>query len=267
MGDLGRGLGRAGRDALSTSAERWSAGCDLSGIRGGLPPAYQEALDEVEQGRTEQHFSAGNVALGSFDQLTFGVPLGFYYLVAGTGHGAVRADQGQYEQATRELAPAALLVALYAGGKGVRYLAEARGAGGAHCSPGLDGCVRLRLCGRRRGNWQEAAGRGGPAGAGPVHPRQPGGGPFRRCRRADAALALYEARGNVARARPLCPRPGPGPRAPSRAQAAALAGAPGGLASLVDEAVGPHAGGGGGQARGRRSWSPRARACPRTWRC
>lgn len=33
--------------------------------------------------------------------------------------------QGKYEQATRELAPAALMVALYAGGKGARALAEA----------------------------------------------------------------------------------------------------------------------------------------------
>ncbi len=51
-----------------------------------------------------------------------------------------RCTQGQYEQATRELAPAALLVSLYAGGKGVRYLSETRGrrapdseGGGCRC--------------------------------------------------------------------------------------------------------------------------------------
>jgi tetratricopeptide (TPR) repeat protein len=46
------------------------------------------------------------------------------------GHGAYSLTQGQYEEATRELTPAALLVALYAGGKGMRALSEARGAPG-----------------------------------------------------------------------------------------------------------------------------------------
>ncbi|MFP2903325.1 hypothetical protein ACLEQD_44730, partial [Corallococcus sp. 4LFB] len=64
---------------------------------------------------------------GAFDHLTFGVPVGFYHLAVGTGHGAYSLAQGKYEQATRELAPAALMVALYAGGKGARALVESRG--------------------------------------------------------------------------------------------------------------------------------------------
>jgi hypothetical protein len=74
----------------------------------------------------KEHWAPGHVALGSFDSMTFGVPLGFYSLEAGTGHGVHTLTQGQYEQATRELAPAALLVGLHAGGKGVRSFSGAK---------------------------------------------------------------------------------------------------------------------------------------------
>ncbi|WP_306799732.1 HNH endonuclease [Corallococcus sp. AS-1-6] len=124
-GDVLRGLGRAGRDALSSSEV--SAGArylDLSFKREQLPQPYRQALDEVEQALVKQHFSADNVALGSFDHLTFGVPLGFFHLMAGTAQGASSLAAGRYEQATRELAPAALMVAMYAGGKGARALRE-----------------------------------------------------------------------------------------------------------------------------------------------
>ncbi|ADO70949.1 hypothetical protein [Stigmatella aurantiaca] len=129
-GDVLRGLGRASRDVLATIplvAEPQYT--DFSAKRGQLPPPYQEALHEVERALMAQHFSPGSVALGSFDALTFGVPLGFYHLAAGAGHGASSLAQGKYEQATRELAPAALMVALYAGGKGARFLSEATDAG------------------------------------------------------------------------------------------------------------------------------------------
>ncbi|WP_205525811.1 hypothetical protein [Pyxidicoccus trucidator] len=125
-GDVLRGLGRAGRDALSTTSVSDGARyVDFTAKRGQLPPPYQEALDAVEQALMEQHFSPGSMALGSFDHLTFGVPLGFFHLAAGTGQGASSLAKGRYEQATRELAPAALLVALYAGGRGARHLSEA----------------------------------------------------------------------------------------------------------------------------------------------
>jgi hypothetical protein len=124
-GDVLRGLGRAGRDALSSTAVSDGARyADFTVKRGHLPPAYQEALDEVERALMERHYSPGSVALASFDQLTFGVPLGFYSLVGGTAQGASSLWRGRYEQAARELAPAGLLVALYAGGKGARQLSE-----------------------------------------------------------------------------------------------------------------------------------------------
>jgi len=127
--DALRGLGRAARDALATiplvAEPRYT---DFAAKRGQLPPPYQQALDEVERALMARHHAPGNVALGSFDALTFGVPMGFYHLVAGTGQGAASLAQGRYEQASRELAPAALLVGLYAGGKGARHLPETTGS-------------------------------------------------------------------------------------------------------------------------------------------
>jgi hypothetical protein len=232
--DLGRGLAQAGEDALSTSPlSADAAAFDFSVIRGQLPPEYQEALLEAERKWRERHFSAGNVVLGSFDHLTFGVPLGFYGLLAGTGHGAWALSQGEYEQATRELAPAAVLVALYAGGKGARYHSEARGAAGGlqvlaprgrglrelarqlEAKLGVDG---LRELARDIRASREA-------------------GRFVAVGGMDAALALREARGDVARAQALMSRARPGASGSSGARLGTQRGA-GGLASLVDEGVG-----------------------------
>ncbi|RKH45147.1 hypothetical protein [Corallococcus sicarius] len=137
--DVLRGLGRAGRDMLSSSlASDGARGQSLWAKRAELPPAYQAALDEVQEALTERHYSPGSASAGAFDHLTFGVPLGFYHLAAGTGHGAYSLAQGKYEQATRELAPAALMVALYAGGKGARVLVESRGGLRRFQLPALD---------------------------------------------------------------------------------------------------------------------------------
>ncbi len=114
-GDVPRGLGRAVRDVLDTSP--MSDGlryAELSARRAQLPLPYQEALHEVERALARQHFAPGHVGVGSFDALTFGVPLGVHALVASTGQGLSCLSQGQYEQATRELTPA-LLLAVYAG--------------------------------------------------------------------------------------------------------------------------------------------------------
>ncbi|MFY2564487.1 hypothetical protein ACN469_43260 [Corallococcus terminator] len=126
--DVLRGLGRAGRDMLSSTLVSGEARyTELMALRGQLPPPYQAALDEVRKALMERHYAPGSVSAGAFDYLTFGVPVGFYHLAVGTGHGAYSLAQGRYEQATRELAPAALAVALYAGGKGARALVESRG--------------------------------------------------------------------------------------------------------------------------------------------
>ena len=111
-GDVLRGLGRAARDVLSSSqASDGLRYMELTARRAQLPPPYQQAAQEVEHALALRHFAPGSVVVGSFDAVTFGVPLGFYYLVAGTGHGLYSLTQGEYEQATRELAPIALLVA------------------------------------------------------------------------------------------------------------------------------------------------------------
>jgi hypothetical protein len=80
----------------------------------------------LERALMAERFSPGSVTLGAFDELTFGVPLGFYHLVAGTLQGAGSLAAGEYEQATRELAPAALLVGLYAGGRSAQAVRETR---------------------------------------------------------------------------------------------------------------------------------------------
>ncbi|WP_375767832.1 hypothetical protein NR798_40120 [Archangium gephyra] len=259
-GDVPRGLGRAARDVLSTSplvdGGRYT---ELVGRWAQLPPPYQHAAREVERALALRHFSAGSVALGTFDSLTFGVPLGFYYLVAGTGQGAYSLSQGHYEQATRELAPALLLGTLYAGGKGLRALAQARGAG----APALGG---LQAMEQHLRGLQELA-RQVETKLGADGPRELAG--WIRERRevahfvaaggVDAALALHEARGNVAqammsRARPgatgspvagSTARTGSGQVAPvaddaARApyEAAGTAEHGGGLASLVDKGAG-----------------------------
>nr|WP_238540055.1 hypothetical protein [Corallococcus macrosporus] len=137
--DVLRGLGRAGRDMLSSTLVSGEARyTELMARRGQLPPPYQAAIDEVEKALMERHYSPGSVSAGAFDSLTFGVPVGFYHLAVGTGHGAYSLAQGKYEQATRELAPAALAVAVYAGGKGARALMESRGGLRRLQMPALD---------------------------------------------------------------------------------------------------------------------------------
>jgi hypothetical protein len=263
--DLGRGLARAGRDALSSSPMGADvAAFNFTPLRGQLPPGYQQALDEAEKKWMERHFSAGNVVLGSFDQLTFGVPLGFYGLLAGTGNGAYSLSQGEYEQATRELAPAVLLVGLYAGGRGVRSLAEARDAAGvgARVRSGLQAMeprVRgLRELARRL---EAELGVDGLRELAREIRASREAGRFVAVGGVDAALALHEARGDVARAQAMMSRArpeatgspavrsgagtGPGERAPVADDAArppvkgaGAARSPGGLASLVDEGAG-----------------------------
>jgi hypothetical protein len=237
-GDVLRGLGRAARDALSSSqlveGPRYM---EMTGRWAQLPPPYQHAAHEVERALALRHFSAGSVALGSFDAMTFGVPLGFYYLVAGTGQGASSLSQGHYEQATRELAPALLLATLYTGGKGLRALSEARGATSVG-TPSFNGLQTLaRQVETRLGTdgLRELAQR--------IRARREVGH-FVAVGGVDAALALHEARGDVARAQALMSRARPGATGSSAVRGGAQKGpgqvatGAGSLASLVDEGAG-----------------------------
>ncbi|GMU01377.1 hypothetical protein KH5H1_54970 [Corallococcus caeni] len=125
-GDIARGLGRAADDvAASIPLVGGSRSVDASTLPLQLPPPYRAAYEEVENAQFLGAFAPGNVALASFDSLTFGVPLGFYHLAAGTAQGGASLAKGEFEEATRQLAPAALMVGLYAGGKGARALREA----------------------------------------------------------------------------------------------------------------------------------------------
>ncbi|SET63379.1 hypothetical protein SAMN05443572_102957 [Myxococcus fulvus] len=120
-GDIARGLGRAADDvASSMPLVAGSRSVEASSLPAQLPPVYRTAYQEVEKAQYLGAFAPGRVALASFDHLTFGVPLGFYSLAAGTAQGGASLAKGEYEEATRQLAPAALLVGLYAGGKGAR---------------------------------------------------------------------------------------------------------------------------------------------------
>ncbi|ATB43390.1 hypothetical protein CYFUS_008870 [Cystobacter fuscus] len=238
--DVLRGLGRAARDALSSSlASDGARYTGFSARREQLPAPYRDALHEVERALALRHFAPGSVAVGSLDAATFGVPLGFYYLVAGTGQGLSSLSQGQYEQATRELAPAMLLGALYAGGRSLRVLSEARGTtvGGTHRLHGLQ-AMQLRLRGL-----EEVArrlegllgGEGMRELARDIRASREAGR-FVAVGGVDAALALHEARGDVARAQALMSKARPGATGSSAVGRGAAR--TGGLASLVDEHVG-----------------------------
>ncbi|WP_163870579.1 hypothetical protein [Myxococcus eversor] len=124
--DIARGLGKAADDvASSIPLVGGSRSVEASSLPRQLPPPYREAYWAVEKAQYLGAFAPGNVALASFDHLTFGVPLGFYALAAGTAQGGASLAKGEYEAATRQLAPAALMVGLYAGGTGARAFREA----------------------------------------------------------------------------------------------------------------------------------------------
>jgi hypothetical protein len=257
-----RGVGRAAWDLLSTSPTiDGILYTEMTARRAQLPPPYQQALLKVEHDLALRHFAPDSVAVGSFDAVTFGVPLGFYYLVAGTGHGLYLLTQGEYEQATRELAPAVLLAGLYARGKGTRPLGEAWGGGGG-LRRGLETVrVRVGALAERTRQLQAQLGTGveGLRELARYIQASREAGRFVATGGADAALALYETRGNVARARPLMSKAKPeasGSPPAKRGEGAGKAAAaaddaarpsdtkapaaerPGTLASLVDEGVG-----------------------------
>ena len=134
--DALRGAREGTGDLLSSTPLLQVDGLVYTTRKAQLPAPYRHALDELETALAKQALTTDHVALGVLDELTFGMPLGLYYLGAGLGQGLSSLTQGEYEQAARELTPAALLVALYAYGKGTQAWAGARGAprGG---TPGL----------------------------------------------------------------------------------------------------------------------------------
>jgi hypothetical protein len=262
--DVVRGLGRAAGDVGATiPAGDGARGGGVYATRAHLPPPYQEAFDETERALTREHFAPGHVALGTFDTLTFGVPVGFYHLAVGMGHGVQALTQGQYEQATRELAPAGLLVGLYAGGKGVGALTESVGRAGAvrrGVAPRVLE-VRLRALGEVAERLRQRLGEEGVGQLAVYLRAQREAAVLVGVGGERAALALHEARGNVARAQAWLSQARPEPPGPARPTAgggkspggaawvaeeaggatpkrAGARSSPGSLASLVDDSVG-----------------------------
>jgi hypothetical protein len=238
-GDLGRGVASAAADLATHEQDKNAWYTHYARQRSQLPPSYQAELDAVERAAAQRHFSPGNVVLGGVDSLTFGVPLGFYSLAAGTGHGLYSLTRGQYEQATRELTPVALLATLYAGGKGVRSLYEARGAG-TLLPRGLRTVEsRVKALARMTRQLEERLGAGteGLLELARYIQASREAGRFVAVGGLDAALALYEARGNVAKARPLLSKGTPEAASPSAVKDGTRR-STGALASLVDEGAG-----------------------------
>jgi hypothetical protein len=258
---MARGLRRLGEDTLSSSPAAMG-GQDFAffPIRGQLPPEYQEALEKAEK-EWVLNASADTMAVSAFDDLTFGVPLGGYHFVATSLHGGWLLWNGEIEEGTREAAPA-LLLALVGGYKGVRYLAKGEGAAGVRLRlrTGVEAAeARLRALTETARQLQGVMNLQGLRDLAGYIRASREAGRFVAVGGADAALALYEARGNVASARPLMSKAKPGstgsPPAKSGAGAGEAAGAadeaarpspkkagvaerPGTLASLVDEGVG-----------------------------
>ncbi|WP_309893417.1 hypothetical protein, partial [Archangium sp.] len=240
-GDVLRGLGHAARDMLSSSPGSDGARyTELAARRAQLPPPYQRALHEVERELALRHFAPDSVAVGTFDAMTSGVPLGFYSLAVSTGHGADSLSQGQYEQATRELAPALLVGALYARGKGSRALSEARGGPG-FARGGVRGLglpeQRWTALGEVVRRLESRLGVDGLRELARDIQASREAGRFVAVGGVDAALALREARGNVARAQAMMSKARPEATGSSAGRRGAVQG-PGALASLLDKEAG-----------------------------
>jgi hypothetical protein len=220
-GDVVRGLATAATEALSTSElRRGAVALKYATQRGQLPSPFQQVLDAVESAEMKAAFAPESVAVGTFDALTLGVPLGFYNLLAGTCHGVYSLSQGQYEQATRELSAAAVLVGLYAGGKAVRFVSD--GSAGV-------GWTRVRripvpelgfegLAAVAERVWTQLGGEGMRQLARYIQANREAALLVYE-RGEPGAIALYEARGNVAKAQAWLTEAKPERPAPTRSVA------------------------------------------------
>jgi hypothetical protein len=80
-----------------------------------LPTEYAEALSEVEVADAIEMLSPGNVAMGGFDEVTFGLPHGVVDLGRSTVGGVRDLAHGEYEQAGEQLAGAGVIVLTHLG--------------------------------------------------------------------------------------------------------------------------------------------------------
>ncbi|HYO71652.1 MAG TPA: hypothetical protein VEU33_36795, partial [Archangium sp.] len=236
LGQAVRGFVRLGEDTLSSSPAAID-GQDFAflPIRGQLPPEYQEALEKAEKEQV-LNASADHMAVSAFDHLTFGVPLGAYHFVATSLHGVWLLKKGEIEEGTREAAPA-LVLALVGGYKGVHYLAKGEGAAGVRLRlrTGAEAAeARLRALTETARQLQGVMNLQGLRDLAGYIRESREAGRFVAVGGADAALALYEARGNVAKARPLMSKARPGATGSPPAKSGAGAGE---AATAADDAA------------------------------
>ena len=238
--DVGRGLSRAAQDALSTSPMvngAQSTLMELATLEAQLPPPYQQALYAADREQLARRFSAGNLTVGFLDHMTFGVPLGFYGLVAGTGQGVQSLTQGKYEQSVRELAPAAVLVALYAGGRSAAWLSETRA--GPWTPGGLEVLTsRVKNLGDMARQVRGLLGEEGMRELADSIRASREAGRWVAVGGMDAALALHEARGDVAQAQAMLSKARPGATGTSTGKGSTR-GASGAEAGVANEAARP----------------------------
>ncbi|QRK13812.1 hypothetical protein JQX13_27040 [Archangium violaceum] len=232
----GRGIRGLSEDTLSSSPAAID-GQDFAffPIRGQLPPEYQEALQKAEK-ELVLNASADDMAVSAFDHVTFGVPLGSYHFIATSGHGVWLLWNGEIEEGTREAAPA-LVLALVGGYKGVRYLAKGEGAAGVRLRlrTGAEAAeARLRALTETARQLQGVMNLQGLRDLAGYIRESREAGRFVAVGGADAALALYEARGNVAKARPLMSKARPGATGSPPAKSGAGAGE---AATAADDAA------------------------------
>jgi len=262
LSDVGRGLGRTARDLMRTSelskgARFMNFHCAAPPVAAALPGPPSRRWMRRWRGRAG---SPATPALGCFDFMTFGVPVGIYSLVVGTAEGVRLAVEWRVREGhPGSLAPAALMVGPVRGRQGVARPLRVRGPGVERAAPPRRGGVCASPPLRELvGQLQGAVGGERRRAAGPLPSRRSGRAAVLVAAGGEpAALALYEAEGNVP--------PGPVPSWPrpklERQEVPASARAVGGLAALVDEAVGLTRRGGGGEARRRRGGRRRPRAC------
>jgi outer membrane protein OmpA-like peptidoglycan-associated protein len=241
--DVGRGLvGLAEAASESTEVSRGIRGATYYQWKGQLPPAYVQVLTEVERQQLREAYATGRYALGVFDHATLGMPVGMYHLVEGTGRGLVSLRAGKWERATQELAPAVLLVALYAKNNAPGAVARARAALSRRLENG--GKLPRLSVEKLQADLGEVADRlfNQLGGEGMVEVARY----MRDSREATllvyetgeaGAVALYNTEGNAGRARAWLMEGNTGGKGAPRARAG-MRKPQGGLAALVDESVG-----------------------------
>lgn len=116
VSDAVRGLGITIGDWLSSSeAARGNRAIRYQYRRLDLPEEHQEALARIDKAMMAQALTPANVAIGSFDYLTLGIPLGIYTTVQSALSGISSFASGEFDAGAQQVFPALLVVGTYVG--------------------------------------------------------------------------------------------------------------------------------------------------------